>query len=67
MTLLLREIDPGCDSELLADTLLAGLSAGLFVYLRDARGFDLERIKDGWRRQVDGLVAAGAPETALLS
>lgn len=66
VTLLLREIDPGCDSELLADTLLAGLSAGLFVYLRDARGFDLERIKDGWRRQVDGLVAARAPETALL-
>jgi len=67
VTLLLREIDPGCDSELLADTLLAGLSAGLFVYLRDVRGFDLARIKEGWRRQVDGLVPAGAdePEPAL--
>ena len=68
VTLLLREIDPACDPELLADTLLAGLSAGLFVYLRDARGFTLERIKDGWRRQVDGLVPAaktGAPEPAL--
>jgi AcrR family transcriptional regulator len=65
VTLLLREIDPGCDAELLADTLLAGLSAGLFVYLRDARGFALERIKDGWRRTVDGLVPAPA-ETAVL-
>jgi AcrR family transcriptional regulator len=66
VTLLLREIDPECDGELLADTLLAGMSAGLFVYLRDARGFDLERIKEGWRRQVDGLVPVTAQETALL-
>jgi AcrR family transcriptional regulator len=66
VTLLLREIDSDCDSELLADTLLAGLSGGLFVYLRDARGFDLERIKEGWRRQVDGLVPAGAQQTAVL-
>ena len=62
--LLLRELDPGCDSELLSDTLLAGLSAGLFLYLRDVRGFDLARIKDGWRRQVEGLVPAGAGEAA---
>jgi AcrR family transcriptional regulator len=67
VTLLLREIDPACDFELLADTLLAGLSAGLFVYLRDVRGFDLARVKDGWRRQVDGLVPAGAGEPALLT
>lgn len=65
VSLLLREIDPDCDGELLADSLLAGLSAGLFIYLRDARGFELDRIKDGWRRQVDGLVPAGAPEPAL--
>jgi AcrR family transcriptional regulator len=68
VTLLLSEIDPACDPELLADTLLAGLSAGLFVYLRDARGFELERVKEGWRRVVDGLVpalAAGAPAPAL--
>ena len=58
VTLLLREIDPDCDPELLAETLLAGLTAGLFVYLRDARGFSLERIKEGWRRIVDGLVPA---------
>ena len=67
VTLLLGEIDPDCDAELLADTLLAGLSAGLFVYLRDARGFDLERIKDGWRRQVDGLVPASRAEPAVLT
>jgi|SRR5581483_7551849 len=69
VTLLLREIDPGCDPELLADTLLAGLSAPLFVYLRDVRGFELERIKDGWRRQVEGLVPLAAPsaEPAALA
>jgi AcrR family transcriptional regulator len=68
VTLLLGEIDPTCDAELLADSLLAGLSAVLFVYLRDARGFALERIKEGWRRQIDGLVPAGttlAAEAAL--
>jgi AcrR family transcriptional regulator len=64
VTLLLREIDPACDPELLADTLLAGLAAGLFVYLRDARGFSLERIKEGWRRVVEGLVAADARDAA---
>jgi AcrR family transcriptional regulator len=65
VTLLLREIDPGCDAELLADTVLAGLSGGLFVYLRDARGFSLERVKEGWRRTVDGL-APVPTETGVL-
>ena len=65
VTLLLREIDLDCDPELLADMLLAGLSGGLFVYLRDARGFSLERIKEGWRRIVDGLVPAPA-ESAVV-
>ncbi|HXB15471.1 MAG TPA: helix-turn-helix domain-containing protein [Solirubrobacteraceae bacterium] len=62
--LLLRELDPGCDSELLSDTLLAGLTAGLFLYLRGVRGFDLARIKEGWRRQVEGLVPADAADAA---
>jgi AcrR family transcriptional regulator len=53
--LLLRELDPGCDAELLAETLLAALSAELFIYLRDVRGLGLERIKAGWRETVERL------------
>ncbi|HTU77188.1 MAG TPA: helix-turn-helix domain-containing protein [Solirubrobacteraceae bacterium] len=60
VTLLLRELDPGCDAELLADSLLAALGAELHVYLRDARGMSLARIKAGWRQLVDG-VAGGEP------
>jgi AcrR family transcriptional regulator len=56
VTLLLRESDPQCDAELLADCLLAGLGAELFVYLREVRGMSLARVKAGWRAQVDSLV-----------
>jgi AcrR family transcriptional regulator len=58
VALLLREIDAGCDAELLADTLLASLSAGLFLHQRDMRGVSLERIKAGWRAVVEGVLAA---------
>jgi len=47
-TLLLREADPGCDAELLADYLLGALSAQQFVYLRELRGIPLQRLKEGW-------------------
>jgi AcrR family transcriptional regulator len=57
LTLLLREADPGCDAELLADTMLAALGAELFVYLRQVRGMSLARVKDGWGRLVEALVA----------
>lgn len=56
LTLLLREADPGCDAELLADTLMAALGAELFVYLRQVRGMPLERLKSGWRELVAGAV-----------
>ena len=52
VTLLLREADPDCDAELLADTLLAALGAELFIYLREVRGMELDRLKDGWRELV---------------
>ena len=60
VTLLLREADPGCDAELLADTLLAALGAELFVYLREVRGMDLDRLKDGWRATVRRTLAGVA-------
>jgi AcrR family transcriptional regulator len=66
VSLLLREADPTCDSELLAETLLAYLGADLFVYLREVRGMSIERIKAGWAQVVDRLLAAGAP-AALAS
>ena len=47
-TLLLREADPGCDAELLADLLLGALSAEQFIYLRELRGVALERLKRAW-------------------
>jgi AcrR family transcriptional regulator len=53
VTLLLREADPHCDAELLAEMLLAALSAELFVYLRHARTLPLERLKSSWRELVE--------------
>lgn len=64
LELLLGELDPGCDAGLLAESLLATLSAGLFVHLRDVRGFTPERVKEGWRAMVEGLVGA---RTALAA
>jgi AcrR family transcriptional regulator len=58
MTLLLREADPDCDAEFLAETLLACLGADFFLYLREAREMPLVRLKAGWeelvRRTVPG-------------
>jgi len=55
--LLLQEADPECDSEMLAERLLAGLGAELFIYLRQARGISLARLKESWREQVRRTVA----------
>jgi AcrR family transcriptional regulator len=60
VTLLLAEGQPGCDAELLADSLLSALGAELFVYLRRVREMPLDRLKDGWRALVLRSVPAGA-------
>ena len=65
VSLLLREIDPDCDAELLADTLLAPLSAGMFLYQRDVRGVALERLKAGWRALLEGVLA-GSPAASAV-
>jgi AcrR family transcriptional regulator len=72
VTLLLREADPACDAEALAEMLLAALSAELFLHLRHARSIPLARLKSGWRELVtralrappgDGVAEAlGPPE-----
>jgi AcrR family transcriptional regulator len=58
LTLLLREADPACDTEYLADTLLGCLGAELFMYLREAREMPLERLKAGWSELVRGALRA---------
>ncbi|MGH2833477.1 MAG: TetR/AcrR family transcriptional regulator [Solirubrobacteraceae bacterium] len=58
ISLLLREADPECDSELLAETLLAYFGADLFVHLKEVRGMSLERIKAGWEQTVARLIPA---------
>jgi AcrR family transcriptional regulator len=60
MTLLLREADPACDAEFLAETLLACLGADFFLYLRDVREMPLARLKAGWEELVRKTVP-GAP------
>jgi len=61
LTLLLREADPDCDAEFVAELLLASLGVDVFLHLRDARGMSLERLKQGWgelvRRVVPGAAA----------
>jgi AcrR family transcriptional regulator len=58
--LLLREADPRCDAELLAETLLSVLSAELFVYLRDVREMPLRRMQAGWGELVRRTVSSPA-------
>ena len=57
VTLLLRQADPQCDAEILAETLLAALGADFYRYLRDARGMSIERLKAGWAALVHKIVA----------
>jgi AcrR family transcriptional regulator len=62
VALLLEQADPQCDSELLADTLLAALGAELFIHLRYGRGVSLERLKESWSQ----LVRRNVPSAAAL-
>lgn len=60
MTLLLREADPRCDAEYLAEALLACLGVDFFLYLGEARGMPLERLKTGWGELVRRVVPCPA-------
>ena len=61
VTLLLREADPDCDAELLAELLLAALGADLFLYLRHMRSLPLERLKSSWRQLVCRAIPGAVP------
>jgi AcrR family transcriptional regulator len=58
VTLLLREADPGCDAEFLAESLLASLGADFYVYMGLARELPMERLKEGWTELVTRVVPA---------
>jgi AcrR family transcriptional regulator len=45
---LLREVDPACDPQYLADVLLGALAAEVVLYQRRVLGMPLARLKDGW-------------------
>lgn len=62
VALLLHQADPQCDSELLADTLMAALGAELFIHLRQVRGVSLERLKEGFSQ----LVRRSVPSAEAL-
>jgi len=64
VALLLREADPACDAEMLADALLAALGADLFIHMRKVRGMSLERLKQGWTELLARTVPA--PEAATV-
>ena len=70
VAMLLAEADPECDSDALAEMLLAMLSADLFIHVRELRALPLERLKAAWRELVLRVLeartapsgeAAGAP------
>ena len=63
ITLLLREADPECDAEMLAETLLAALGADFYRYLRDAREMPIRRLKAGWEDLISRIVPSG-PDTS---
>ncbi|MFI4977103.1 MAG: TetR/AcrR family transcriptional regulator [Solirubrobacterales bacterium] len=60
MTLLLREADPRCDAEYLAEALLACLGVDFFLYLGEAREMGLQRLKAGWGELVRRVVPCPA-------
>jgi AcrR family transcriptional regulator len=64
VTLLLREADPDCDAEYLAELLLASLGSDIFVYLHEVRGLPLERLKAGWSELVQRVVPAAAVQAS---
>ena len=56
LTVLLQQVEPGCDPPLAAVTLLHCLSPGLFLHMRRELDVPLDRIKASWRRLVDGFL-----------
>ncbi|HEX4466636.1 MAG TPA: helix-turn-helix domain-containing protein [Solirubrobacteraceae bacterium] len=58
LILLLREADPLCDADYLAEVLLACLAVDFYVFLGGPREMTLERLKSGWEQLVRRIVPA---------
>ena len=58
VAMLLREADPECDTDYLAEALLAPLAADIFLYMRRVRNMPLERIAEGYEQLVRRLLAS---------
>jgi AcrR family transcriptional regulator len=56
LAVLLREVDPACDPQYLADVLLGALAAEVVLYQRRVLGMPLARLKDGWLALLDRLL-----------
>jgi AcrR family transcriptional regulator len=67
--LMVTEIDPSLDAEVVADLLLGATSAGVVYHLRRDRGIELERIQAGARALLHGLIATtdGQPAVRVTS
>jgi AcrR family transcriptional regulator len=56
VAMLLREADPECDADYLAEALLAPLGADIFLYMRRLREMPLDRIAAGYDQLVRRLL-----------
>ncbi|WP_030348238.1 TetR/AcrR family transcriptional regulator [Streptomyces sp. NRRL S-1022] len=61
ITVLLRQIVPGADCDLLAHTLLAALDPALIHHLTRQRGLPMERLEAGWFDLVARVTGTEAP------
>lgn len=61
ISMLLRQILPDADCELLAQSLLGYLDPALIHHLTNRRGMPLERLEDGWMDLVARITGTGAP------
>jgi AcrR family transcriptional regulator len=64
---MVAEIDPSLDGEIVADLLLGATSAGVVYHLRRERGIDLERIQAAARALLHGVIATTNGQPVLGS
>ena len=58
LVILLREAAPHVDPEFTARALLAALNPGQHLFARRGLGWDLDRLRAGWRGLVDAICGA---------
>jgi AcrR family transcriptional regulator len=63
--LMVSEIDPSLDAEVVADLLLGATSASVLYHLRRDRGIELDRIQAGARALLHGLITTTDGQPAV--